>query len=304
MRAIEKCNHKHESGHHHHHDISHMSGKKIGFVTLFNLIITIAEIIGGMVSGSIALLSDAMHNLSDTISIMISYFANKISQKKITAKKSYGYKRAEILAAFVNSLGLILISVYLIFAAIRRFNNPEEINSNLMMIVAIVGLFGNLFSVFLLVNDSKHNINLKAAYLHLLGDTVSSIGVVLGALLIKYFKIIWVDPILTILISIYIIKEAYHIFKKSVDILMQSSAPLDYENIKKDIENINKIKNIHHVHTWMSNENTFYFEAHIELEDMMISDTKIILEQIHNVLKEKYSISHITIQFEVDKCLW
>ena len=85
---------------------------------------------------------------------------------------------------------------------------------------------------------------------------------------------------------------------------MQSSAPLDYENIKKDIENINKIKNIHHVHTWMSNENTFYFEAHIELEDMMISDTKIILEQIHNVLKEKYSISHITIQFEVDKCLW
>lgn len=294
-------NHNHLGGGHS-HDVSNLSGKKIFWVTLLNATITITEIVGGILSGSLALLSDAIHNLSDTVAIALSYFANRIAQKPKDAKRTYGYKRAEILSAFINAVVLLAISVVLIFEAIKRVQSPEQINGTLMMIVAFIGLVANFVSVFLLEKDSHENLNIKSSYLHLLGDTVSSVGVLLGGIAIKIWGIVWIDPLITVLISLYILKETWKVIKKTIDILMQSSASLDYEAIKKDIEAIDKVNNIHHVHSWMSNEKTIYFEAHIDMDNMLLSDAELIYDEIEQYLKEQYGISHVTLQAEVDKC--
>jgi len=287
----------------HTHDVSSLSGKKIFWVTLLNAVITITEIFGGILSGSLALLSDAVHNLSDTVAIALSYYAYKIAQKPKDAKKTYGYKRAEILSAFINSAVLLAISVVLIFEAFKRLTSPESINGTLMIIVALIGLVANFVSVYLLEKDSHDNLNIKSSYLHLLSDTVSSIGVLAGGIAIKIWGIVWIDPLITVLISLYISKETWQVTRKTVNILMQSSPSLDYEAIKKDIEDIDKVNNIHHVHSWMSNEKTIYFEAHIEMEDMLLSETELIYDNIEHYLKKHYGINHITLQAEVDKCV-
>ena len=295
-------NHEHNhSDAGHTHDVSNLSGKKIFWVTLLNVTITIAEVVGGILSGSLALLSDAVHNLSDTIAIALSYFANKVAQKPKDSKKSYGYKRAEILSAFINSSVLLSISIVLMFEAFKRLKSPESINGTLMITVAFIGLVANFVSVVLLKNDSEENLNIKSSYLHLLSDTVSSVGVLVGGLAIKLWGTIWIDPLITVLISLYILKETWHVLRTTVDILMQSSAVLDYKAIKRDIEKMDKVKNIHHIHTWMINEKTIFFEAHIDLKDMQLSEVENIYSQIENFLKEHHGISHITLQAEVDK---
>ncbi|MDD2524688.1 MAG: cation diffusion facilitator family transporter, partial [Endomicrobiaceae bacterium] len=299
-------NKKHHNEHNHNQSHVHahtsLSGSKYLGVILLNICITIAEIIGGIMSGSLSLLSDAVHNFSDTVSIIFSYFAWKISGKKKDAKRTYGYKRAEIIAAFVNSSVLVIISLFLIFEAIKRFQNPETINSIIMIGVAIVGLLANFISMLLLEKESHHNMNIKSSYLHLLGDTLSSVGVVLGGIAIFIWNIFWIDPVITLMIAVYIMIESWKIVKKSVDILMQSSAELDYTAIKQDIENFDEVRNIHHVHTWMSNENTIYFEAHIDITDCLLSQTCFVTDKIEKLLKEKYKIDHVTLQIETDRC--
>lgn len=286
----------------HHHDVTILSGRKIFWVTLLNAVITAAEIVGGIVSGSLALLSDAVHNFSDTVAIALSYFANQVARKPQDVRKTYGYKRAEILAAFINASVLSGISIILIFEAVQRFRSPETINGTLMIAVAFIGLLANLLSVFLLKNDSHGNLNIRASYLHLLSDTVSSLGVLAGGAAIELWGVMWIDPLITTLISLYILKETWQVIRKTVDILMQSAAPLDYDAIKKDIELIDRVINIHHVHSWMINENTIYFEAHIDMENMPLSEVDMVYSKIELYLKEHHDISHVTLQAEVDKC--
>jgi len=300
---MSEYNHKHDhSVVGHTHDVLNLSGKKIFWVTILNAIITIAEIIGGILSGSLALLSDAVHNLSDTVAIALSYYANKISQKPKNAKKTYGYKRAEILSAFVNSTVLLAISIMLIFEAFKRLKSPETINGTLMIAVALIGLVANFVSVYLLEKDSHENLNIKSSYLHLISDTASSIGVIICGIAIKIWSIIWIDPLITVLISLYILKETWQVIRKTVDILMQSSAPLNYDEIINDIESIDRVKNIHHIHSWMSNEKTIYFEAHIEMDNMQLSEVALIYDKIEHYLIEHHGISHVTLQAEIDKC--
>ena len=290
-------------GHAHAHDAADLSGAKMLWVTLLNVIITAVEVIGGVLSGSLALISDALHNLSDTVSIVLSYFALKISKKSRNVNKTYGYKRAQIIAAFINASALMVISVFLIVEAIKRFGHPETINGNLMIIVAMVGLVANFISVLLLEKDSHGSMNIKSSYLHLLGDTVSSVGVVLGGLAIKFFGVLWIDPLITLMVSVYIIYEAYKITAKSVEILMQSSADMDYEALQKDMENIKEVKNIHHVHTWLADEKTIFFEAHIEVkEDLKVSELDGVYRDINHLLKEHYGVEHTTIQIEGNLC--
>ncbi|MBK5244197.1 MAG: cation transporter [Eubacteriaceae bacterium] len=284
------------------HDVSKLSGRKIFWVTVLNATITIAEIIGGILSGSLALLSDAVHNLSDTVAIALSYVANRIAQKPKDAKRTFGYKRVEILTAFINASVLLALSIILIVEAIKRWQSPESIDGTLMIIVASIGLVANFVSVFLLEKDSHENLNIKSSYLHLISDTVSSIGVLVGGIAIQLWGIVWIDPLITVLISVYIIRETWHVIKKTVEILMQSSAPLDYDEIKTDVEKIDKVKNIHHVHSWMSNEKTIYFEAHIDMEDLRLSEVETVYDKIEHLLIEHHGISHITLQAEVDKC--
>ena len=278
-----------------------LSGKKILWVTVLNLTITVAELVGGLISGSLSLLSDSLHNLSDSIAVVMSFAANQVARRPKNARQTFGYKRAEILAAFVNSAALLAISVFLITEAIRRWQNPETINGTLMIIIAAIGLAANLLSVFLLEKDSHINLNIKSSYLHLLSDAISSVGVIAGGIAIKLWGLVWIDPLITILISLYILRQTWHILRKTINILMQASARLDYPRIKQDIESIEHVCNIHHIHSWMMNDSTIHFEAHLDLEDMPLSQVEPIYEKIEQILLQ-HGISHITLQPEVDKC--
>jgi cobalt-zinc-cadmium efflux system protein len=288
---------------HNHSHNNEQSKSNLLITMLLNFLITIAEILGGILSGSLSLISDALHNFSDGVSIIITYIAIRISKKPRTLKYTFGLKRAEIIAAIINSSTLIIISFYLIKEAIERFYNPTPVTGNLMLIVASAGLVANALGTLLLRKGAKGNINIRAAYFHLLSDAVSSVAVIIGAVFIIFFNIYWIDPLLTILISLYILKETYSIIKEAVDIIMMSSPhDIDLKKVKELIEEIPEVKNIHHVHIWKLNDNDIHFESHIEVEDTLISNTILIQKSIEDKLHEEFDINHFTLQFECDNC--
>jgi len=194
-----------------------LSGNRLLFSIVLNIIITAAQVIGGIVSGSLALISDAVHNLSDVISLIISYVANILSnKKKQTLHQTFGFKRAEIIAAFINSSTLIIIAVFLGIEAVKRLNDPREIASNVVIWLAFIAILGNGLSVLLLRKDANHNLNMKSAYLHLITDMLTSVAVLIGGLLMKYFQVYWLDAVLTIIISIYLLYMSWSIFIDSL----------------------------------------------------------------------------------------
>lgn len=289
-------NHSHNSG-------SVTSGKNLFITMALNFFITIAEVIGGFISGSLSLISDALHNFSDGIAIIITYIAMRLSKKPKTFKYTFGLKRAEIIAAIINASTLIIISFFLMKEAIERFYNPSPITGSLMLIVAALGLIANIAGTLLLKKGSEGNLNIRAAYFHLLSDAVSSLAVIIGAVFIIFYKIYWIDPLLTILISVYILKETYEIVKEALDVIMMSSPEgIDLNELKLLVESINGVKNIHHIHLWKLNDNDTHFEAHIEVEDMVVSKTAEIQKLIEHELHDRYEINHTTLQFECDKC--
>ncbi len=270
---------------------------------VLNFVITVAEVIGGIYSGSLSLLSDAMHNFSDGIAIIVSYVAIRLSKKPRTLRYTFGLKRAEILAAIINASTLIIISFFLIKEAIGRFSNPTPITGNVMLAVAAVGFAANVVGSMLLKKGSHGSINIRAAYIHLLSDAVSSCAVIIGALCIMLFDITWIDPALTVLISLYILKETYDIVKESVDVIMMSSpAEIDMNDLQRVVEAIPGVRNIHHVHIWKLNDTDIHFEAHIDVDDMPVSQTAEMQRQIENTLHAGGRITHTTLQFECDVC--
>lgn len=295
---------EHSKGHSHGHGYSELNSKKLLFATLLNLVITIAEIIGGLLSNSLALLSDAIHNLGDTVAVALAWVADRVSKRSANERKTFGYKRVEILAAFINAVTLIVIIAFIFREAILRFQNPEPIKGLLMFSVATIGLLANLVAVILLKNDSEKNINIRAAYLHLLGDTFSSVAVIISSILIYFYKIYWLDPVITMLIGIYILKETFSVLRESVDILMQATPKnVDIQNIKSELEKIESVDNIHHVHIWNLNDSQIHFECHVDLEkDYKLSETNIVLKEMKLLLEKKFAINHHTIQFEYNCC--
>jgi cobalt-zinc-cadmium efflux system protein len=288
---------------HQHSQTPGTSEKNLFITMLLNFLITVVEIIGGILSGSLSLLSDAIHNFSDGIALIVSYIAIRLSKRPRTLKYTFGLKRAELLAAIINASTLIVISFFLIREAIERFSAPTPITGTLMMAVAVVGLFANVVGTFLLKKGSTGNINIRAAYIHLLSDAVSSLGVIIGAFFIMMFNVTWVDPLLTILISLYILKETYEIVKESVDVIMMSTPPeIDINEIQREVESVPGVRNVHHVHLWKMNDTDIHFEAHIDVDDVLVSNTAEIRKQIETTLHDKHEVNHTTLQFECDSC--
>lgn len=282
---------------HHHHAVNE---KNLLAATFLNLVITVVEIAGGILSGSLALLSDALHNLSDTFATFIAYLATVIGKREANQKKTFGYKRLEILAALTNAVILIVMSVFLINEAWHRWQNPAPINSMIMLVVGMIGLLANLYAVLILRKDAAKNINVRAAYVHLIGDSLSSVVVIIGGVMIQIFKTTWIDPIITVLISIYIIRSGFVILRDSVNILMQSAPDhLDLSQIKIRVEQEPEVLNIHHIHAWMLTDQEVHLEGHVELQsDLKLSQVKEIQEKIEKSLHREFKIQHITLQFE------
>ncbi len=291
--------HTHKRKGHHHHPVNE---KNLLVATLLNMVITVVEIAGGILSGSLALLSDAMHNLSDTFATFIAYLATIISRRDANPKKTFGYKRLEILSALLNAVILIVMSVFLLKEAYVRWNDPRPINSLVMLIVAMIGLLANIYAVIILKKDAHKSINVRAAYVHLIGDSLSSVVVIIGGILIHIFKIYWIDPLITLLISIYIIRVGFVILKESVNILMQATPDqLDLAKVKRQVEKLADVYNIHHIHAWLLTDSEIHLEAHVELKrDLKLSQIKNIHSEIEHLLHQNFHISHMTLQFEFD----
>ena len=290
--------------HTHNHSHNKLSGRNLLISIFLNILITAAQIIGGIISNSLALISDAIHNLSDVISLVISYIANLLTnKKKQTLEKTFGYKRAEILAAFINAATLIVIAVFLGIEAVKRFNNPAIIDSNLVIWLALLGIAFNGFSVLLLKKDATHNMNMRSAYLHLLSDMLTSVAVLIGGLLMKYFEIYWVDAVLTILISIYLLQMSWRIFIDSLKILMLFAPDhIKIIDVVNELSKNNAVRNIHHIHIWQLNERDCHFEAHIQLKrDIKLSEFEDICKELEKTLLEKFHINHCNFQPEFDR---
>ncbi|AFN74439.1 cation diffusion facilitator family transporter [Melioribacter roseus P3M-2] len=291
-------------GHNHSHsDVLTATKGRLIFVILLNLVITAAEVIGGLISGSLALISDALHNFSDSISIVISYIALKLKHRQNSPRHTFGLKRAEILAAVINSAVLIVISFYLFYEAVKRFSEPVVIEPGIMSIVALVGLLANLLAVLLLRKDSKSSMNIRSSYLHLLGDTISSVAVLGGGIAIILWQIHWIDPLLTILIGVYIIRESYSILLEAIHVLMEGAPTnISIEEIQLEVEKFPEVENIHHIHMWMVGENDIHLEAHVNVQDMKISESDRLRKKIIDRLHDRFDIHHITLQFECNQC--
>lgn len=296
--GAEQKSHKKRS-HHHHHPVNE---KNLLVATLLNLVITIVQVAGSILSGSIALLSDALHNLSDTFATFIAYMANRIGKRDANPKKTFGYKRIEILSALLNAVILIVMSVFLVLEAYKRLYEPREVNSMIMIVVAMIGLLANLFAASILKKDAHKSINVKAAYMHLVGDALTSLLVVIGGVLIRFLGIHWIDSLLTFVISLYIVREGFIILKEALNILMQSAPDhLDIQEIRKRVEALPEINNMHHIHTWMLTDQQIHLEAHIELdEDLKLSEVDKIRQELNSFLHGELNIQHITLQFEFD----
>ncbi len=287
--------------HEHHKDLKE---RNLLIVIGINLFIFISELFGGIFSKSLSLLSDSFHNLLDTLSIIISLIAIRFSKRENSYEFTFGGKRAEILASLLNSIFLFIVTFFLLKEAISRIINPQNINLNLMLIIAIIGLLLNGMSVFLLRKLSKESINIRSSYLHLLMDTLSSVAVVIGGTIMMIFKIFWIDPLLTLLIVLYILKEAFEIFFKSIKILLEGTPQgIDFEKLKFELENVEGVSNLHHVHIWQLDEKNFLFEGHIELKkDYPVSKADEIRAKAQDILKDKFNINHSTIQIEFNGC--
>lgn len=287
----------------HPHDHKDLKGRNLLITIVLNIVITVSQVIGGLLSGSLSLLSDALHNFSDVTSLIISYVADRYSKKEASFDKTFGYKRAEIIAAFVNAATLLLVAVYLIYEAIRRFINPQEIESNLVIWLALLGIVANGFSVLLLHKDSKENMNMRSAYIHLFTDMSASVAVLIGGLLMNYFGWFWVDSLLTVLIALYLLVVGIDLLKNSFNVLMLfTPKDIKLELISKKITTISEVKSIHHIHVWQLNEQERHLEAHMEFsKNLSLSEFDEILEKVKKILFDDFGINHVNIQPEFQK---
>lgn len=275
---------------------------RLKWVILLNVIITVSQIIGGIVGNSMALISDAMHNFSDVAALFISLVAIVLAKKEATYSKSFGYKRAEVLAAFVNSAFIIAVAIYIIVESVQRLQITQtlEINNDLVIWLAGIAIIANGLSVAFLAKDAKHSMNMKSAFLHLLSDTLFSVAVLGGGLAMKYYGVTWVDGVLSILIGVYLIATSWQLLWSSTKILLQFVPEgINIPLLVQEVEQLKEVKNIHHIHVWQLDEYTIHLEAHVDLrEDLYVSHTHEIQKKIEELLHTNFSIGHITLQFE------
>nr|WP_257212927.1 cation diffusion facilitator family transporter [Maribacter sp. 4U21] len=297
-----KLNPVHKHAHNHSHP--KVKSKNLIISIVLNTVITVSQVIGGLISGSLSLLSDALHNFSDVLSLVVSYIATVLSRRKASTNKTFGYKRAEIIAAFVNSATLIVVALVLIKEAVERFIAPQEVTSDLVIWLSTLGIAANGISVLLLKRDADTNMNMKSAYLHLLTDMMASVAVLIGGLLMKFNQFYWVDPLLTLVIAFYLIYMGYDLLKQSTRVLMLFTPnSLQVDEIITTIKEIESVKNVHHVHIWQLNEDEVHLEAHIDfVADIKLSEFDVILELIEEQMFHTYGINHVNIQPEFGKC--
>jgi cobalt-zinc-cadmium efflux system protein len=294
--------------HHHHHGPEGGSPVK-GFQRelLIALGITaaimVAELIGGLLSNSLALLSDAAHMFTDVLALLLSILAFRFSTRPPTRKTTFGFHRLEIFAAQINAGILVFLSIFIFYEAYKRFLEPEPIKSLLMMIVAAIGLGANMASALILHRSSKKNLNVRASFLHIMGDLLSSAGVIVGGFIIHFTGWFVVDPILSVLIGLVILRGSYSIVMETANVLLEAVPKhVNLEGVIQEVEAFEGVQSFHHVHVWTITSGILALSGHVLIEDQMLSESAKILEKIEEHLRANHNINHTTLQFECESC--
>lgn len=265
------------------------------------IVIMIVEVVGGLLSNSLALLGDAGHMLVDALALSLSLFAFNLAKRPATATRTYGFHRAEIMAALVNGAILAVVAAFIFYEAYQRFRDPPEVRSGLMLIVAILGLAANLAGILLLRRGRSLSLNIRAAFFHIMGDTISSIGVVAASIIISLTGWTYADPIIAVIIGIIILTGAVQLLRESSDILLEAVPKhIEMEKVIQTVKNIEGVDSIHDLHIWTITSGIFALSAHVVVKDIMVSHTREIIDGINQKLDEKFNISHTTLQLECE----
>jgi cobalt-zinc-cadmium efflux system protein len=288
---------------HHNHNPETSWGKRLFITMMMNLVIPAVQIVAGILAGSMALISDALHNLSDFFSILISYLALKIGKRGPTPSLSFGYRRVEVMAAVFNVALLFGASLYIAFEGWVRLKNPSIIQGNLVIWAALLGMVANGISTWMLHAGARQNLNMRGAFLHMLTDTLTSLGVALLGLLWLFRPWYWLDPIVSWAIVVLILYGGWGILKESLLILMNAVPPgIDLENIQREVESLKGIEGLHHLHVWNPSSGTIALAAHVIVPDQMLGQVEDLARKVRALLLSKFNIDHPILQFETRAC--
>ncbi len=288
----------HNHAHHHSHSLS---GRKMWLVILLNIIITVAQTITGFSVDSLSLLSDALHNFSDVIALLCSYIAIRLTQKESTASRTFGYRRGEIVTAFVNTATLMAIAALLVKEAIERLLHPVAVSSLPVIALGSLGVLVNFLSVLLIHREAKHSLNVRSAYLHLFSDVLTSVAVIVGGALMYWTKLYWIDSALSILIACYLVVSSWAILIDIMRIIMHFTPKhIDLKVLEREILAFPGVANVHHVHIWQLNDLEIHFEAHIDFKkDLALSEVSQTITQLSKRLETQFGITHTVLQPEI-----
>jgi cobalt-zinc-cadmium efflux system protein len=287
-----------ESNHHSDH-----SSRGLQFSLVIVAVMMAVEIAGGLLSNSLALLGDAGHMLVDALALGLSLIALNLAKKPATTKRTYGYHRAEIIAALANGVTLVLVSIYIFYESYQRFRSPPTVKTPIMLVVAVVGLAANLITMRLLHHDRHSNLNVRAAFFHVFGDMISSVGVIAGGIIIAVSGWKIADPIIAVMIGLIILWGAVDLVRESTDILLETipkHIPLD--EVTAAIKSIKGVVELHDLHVWTITSGIYALSTHILIEDQMLSRAAEITAAINRELAQKFNITHTTFQLENEKC--
>jgi len=290
------CGHDHSKGEHT-HDHRGTDKKVLKIALAITFVVMLLEFYYGFMTNSLALISDAIHMFTHSFALIISLTAIVIASKRAPLSKTFGYYRAEVLAAFINGVTIVLSIIWIIYEAIERFFNPEIIDIKTAMIVASVGLSVNILTGIILMQGDRNNINLKSSFVHMLSDALSSVAIIIGYIVIHYTSWYWIDIVLAVMVALVIGKWAAGVLKSSINTLMESS-PIDIDEVKEFICRHDEVIELHDVHVWEITQDMYNMTAHVRIDKSSLENYKEVLRTINSKLKEKYKIVHTTFQFE------
>ncbi|MBF9035419.1 cation diffusion facilitator family transporter [Rhodobacterales bacterium HKCCE2091] len=287
------------SHHHHHHADPSVGDRRLFWAIAVNVLLTVAQVVGGIVSGSLALIADALHNLSDAASLVIAYVARRIARRPANAEMTFGYARAEVVAALINYTTLILLALYLAYEAILRALDPQPVEGWIVVIVAGIALVIDAVTALLTFTMSKDSVNIRAAFLHNLADAAGSVAVIVAGTLILLYDWRLVDPAVTLLIAGYILWMAVSEIGGVIRILMQGTPPgMDSNAVVGALAEIDGIDGVHHAHLWQMEEHAAGFEAHVVIRAGRWSEADAIKARAKAVLADRFAIGHSTLELE------
>jgi cobalt-zinc-cadmium efflux system protein len=289
--------------HSHFGDLAAQTTRRLSLSLILTLAFVVVEVIAGLMGNSLALLTDAAHNFTDVIALGLSWYALKIALQPANAGKTYGYHRVGILVALVNSTTLVLISLGIFYEAWKRFVSPPEVDAPVLIGVGAVAFFVNLITAWLVKRGSEHDLNLRSAFLHLMGDVLSTLGAVVAGIVIAFTKWNWLDPLVSILIGLLILWNAWGILRQTIHILLESTpANIDMPRMVADLLQVDGVRGVHDLHVWSISENLRVLSAHIVTGDIPISTGALIQRNLNEILSRRYDIQHATLQLECEGC--